>query len=155
MAAEMTTWTRKARAAFGALLLGLGLAACATSAPAPSGESGAPSRDLIAPNFVRAKPEAVDRRFDEAVARRFALGGPMPAAVTDLQTNGFRCQRSRHTLGVPPARACRRTVEQAGCRHTWQVFLYATSQPAPNLTRVRSVYDRACDADPLLGGPKA
>lgn len=134
------------------------LSACATpvSGPATPGGSGAiPSTPLDLGNWRTASEAATLSAFQRQVTGRYGAGLALSAATADLRRNEFACApalRAPDGRGDPPAQICRRAASSSGCTHTWQVHLFDASGDQ-RLARTRSLYDRSCGGDGLLGGP--
>lgn len=134
---------------------GVALAACATaplSPSAPSGPPAIPTSALDLGDYRRANETAVIEAFNGTVTRRYGAGLELTAVVGDLRRNQFTCAAGQAGRGDPPAQICRRTLTESGCTHTWQVHLYDEAGNA-ELARTRSLYDKRCGGDGLLGGP--
>lgn len=91
--------------------------------------------------------------FQQRITSRYAAGLPLTSVSGDLRRNDFNCAaappRAEGNRGDPPAQVCRKTTTANGCTHTWQVHLFGDAA----LARTRSLYDRRCGGDGLLGGP--
>jgi hypothetical protein len=138
-------------------LLALCLAACAGQRPlgtqAPAGGARIPSGSIELGDWARGSEQQVARRFADTIAQRYGPGLALSAAAADLRSNQFTCAANRDRRGDPPDLVCRRSIQGAGCIHTWQVHLFSDGA-AQGLTRTRGLYDRSCSRDQLLGGPR-
>lgn len=126
-----------------------------TSGPvAPSGPATIPSAPLSLGEWRSATEAATLAQFERTVASRYGAGLPIAAVSSDLRRNEFNCSdappRASGNRGDPPEQVCRKTTTANGCTHTWQVHLFG---PGQDLARTRSLYDRRCGGDGLLGGP--
>lgn len=120
----------------------------------PSGPPTIPSGALDLGDYRRDNANAVIQNFEQNVNRRYGAGLELSAVVADLRRNQFNCAAApASTRGDPPAQICRRTVTESGCTHTWQVHLYGAPADVSDLARTRSLYDKRCGGDGLLGGP--
>lgn len=121
---------------------------------APSGAATIPSTPLSLGDWRNASEAATLEAFQQTVAGRYGAGLQMAAVSSDLRRNEFNCgaapPRAEGNRGDPPAQVCRKTTTANNCTHTWQVHLYDTDGA---LARTRSLYDRRCGGDGLLGGP--
>lgn len=144
-------------------ILTLALSACVTAPPrpggavTPSGDAKIPSGPIDLGNWRKATEADVLNGYSRGITRRYGVGVPINAAVTDLAANQFRCTPPSAGRGDPPDKVCRRQVSEAGCVHTWQTHLWDDAPgAATKVTRVRGLYDRRCNtagAGGLLGGP--
>jgi hypothetical protein len=118
----------------------------------PSGDE-IPAEAIDLGSYALMEPDAVLRRFRGEIGRRYAPGMPLSVAVADQKKNRFSCAAATAAAGGdPPDQVCRRTVRLEGCTHTFQVHLF-DQDGDKKLARVRSLYDRTCGGDGLLGGP--
>jgi hypothetical protein len=145
--------------AFAALASLAALAACATmpvSGPtAPAGPSTIPSSPLELGEWRSANAAQTLAAFENNVTNRYGEGVALSAVNADLRRHEFSCgpaPRADNGRGAPPAQVCRRTITANSCTHTWQVHLFDEGS-AGRLARTRSLYDRRCGSDGLLGGP--
>jgi hypothetical protein len=136
--------------------LALALGACATTptASTPSGAAVIPSTPIELGDWRTTSEAATLSAFQQTVAHRYGAGLALSAVSADMRRNQFSCGAAPPLAeggrGDPPAQVCRRTVTSNGCTHTWQVHLY---QESGQLERTRSLYDRRCGGEGLLGGP--
>lgn len=146
------------RIVFLAAALVFALSACSTptGGPATPGGSGTiPTTPLDLGNWRTASEAATLSAFQQQVTGRYGVGLALSAVAADLRRSEFACAlapRAPDGRGDPPAQICRRTASSSGCTHTWQVHLFDVSGDQ-RLTRTRSLYDRSCNSDGLLGGP--
>lgn len=132
--------------------------ACATMPSAGSDASNAatriPSTPIDLGDWRHAGANAVIQNFEHEITARYSTGIPLSAVSADLRRNEFACAENRDTAGrgTPPAQICRKAVAVDNCTHTWQVHLFNASG-ANTLARTRTLYDRRCGDDGLLGGP--
>jgi hypothetical protein len=137
------------------LVAALLLAACETvPASAPPPASGARlDGELDLGDWRNANEAAALAAFERNVAARYSAGLALSDATADLRRSEFTCGDAPpqdQGRGNPPAQVCRRTITANSCTHTWQVHLFATNS---SLTSARSLYDRRCGNEGLLGGP--
>lgn len=143
------------------LALALALAAAACSTPiagmsTPAGPAQIPSTEIELGNWRASNEGATQGAFQRGINSRYAAAAAISTVAADLRRNRFACAAAPRDLadnrGVPPAQVCRRTITAAGCTHTWQVHLFDNMSDR-RLAHTRSLYDRSCGADDLLGGP--
>jgi predicted small secreted protein len=146
------------RFAWIAAALALGLAACGTVAGSgvstPSGPAAIPSGPIDLGDWRRASASATLETFQHTINARYGAGLQLSAVTADMRRNEFTCAPPSRGdgRGDPPAQVCRKTVTVSGCTHTWQAHLFDANNDA-RLARTRSLYDRRCGGDGLLGGP--
>lgn len=142
-----------------ALTLALSVAACATpiaGMSTPSGPAQIPSAPLELGNWRASSEGATQSAFQRSINSRYAAGAAITAVAADLRRNRFSCAPPAPDLAdnraVPPVQVCRRTQTVQSCTHTWQVHLFDNMSDR-RLARTRSLYDRRCGDNGLLGGP--
>jgi len=131
------------------------LAACETiPTAAPPPPSGARLEgDLDLGDWPNASEAAALAAFERNVSARYVAGLPLSDATADLRRSEFSCAAAPpqdQGRGNPPAQVCRHTVTANSCTHTWQVHLFAQNE---SLASTRTLYDRRCGNEGLLGGP--
>jgi hypothetical protein len=146
-----------------AVALALFVSACETIAPSPVSTTPPPSTQTPRANtetpggpvdlgdWRDGEANAVTDRFSAHIARRYAAGATLYSVMEDLRRQSFVCAPSTAARGDPPDQVCRRTIKEAGCTHTWSIFLY-DSGGNQRLARTRGLYDERCGGDGLLGG---
>lgn len=140
-----------------AVSLALLLGACETlpvgATPSPVGPASIPAAPIGLGDWRNASEAVTLQAFERGVTSRYAVGLPLASVSGDLRRNDFNCSaappRAEGNRGDPPAQVCRKTTTANGCTHTWQVHLFGDE----TLVRTRSLYDRRCGGDGLLGGP--
>jgi hypothetical protein len=123
--------------------------------PPPTAPTGAaiPNEPIDLGSYALMDPDAVIRRFRGEIGRRYGPGLTLASVGADLKKNKFSCAASAVAgSGDPPDQVCRRSIKVEGCAHTFQVHLF-DDKGQGQLARVRSLYDRTCAEDGLLGGP--
>jgi hypothetical protein len=80
------------------------------------------------------------------------VGEALNTVANDLRRNSFFCGRPVSTRGQLPDQVCKRIIREGGCDHIWQVFTF-DDRGNQRLVKVRSLYDRKCGPDALLGAP--
>ena len=132
------------------------LAACETlPAPTPSTEASAArfEGDIDLGEWRTADEAATLSAFQHNVTNRYGAGIAISDAAADLRRTEFSCGDAPpqdQGRGSPPAQVCRRTITLNGCTHTWQVHLFGAEE---HIASTRSLYDRRCGNEGLLGGP--
>lgn len=124
----------------------------AGSATAPAARIPATSIDLG--DWRHSGANAAMQHFEREMAARYVVGAPLAAIGADLRRNDFACAPNRDGAGRgdPPDQICRKAVAVESCTHTWQVLLF-DAEGNGVLARMRTLYDRHCGGDGLLGGP--
>lgn len=102
--------------------------------------------------YAMQEPQTTASRFQSQMSRRYGPGQSLPVVWSDLRGQGFVCSPPSSARGDPPDQACRKRVMVGGCEYTWQVMTY-DSAGDQRLARLRSLFDRRCGRDGLLGGP--
>jgi hypothetical protein len=139
------------------LVAALLLSACETiPTAAPPPESGARLEgDLDLGDWRNADEAATLAAFEQNVSGRYSAGLALSDASADLRRSEFNCGDAPpqdQGRGNPPAQVCRHTVTAPSCTHTWQVHLFE-QDGGGRLASARSLYDRRCGNEGLLGGP--
>jgi hypothetical protein len=139
-----------------ALAAALFCAACAVTPAAPPGASAPapiPSTPFdLGGNWQSSSVGATLERFRNGVTRRYSAGLAVRDVAADLRDNDFNCRNERGAGAETPTQVCRKTETVSDCTHTWQVHIFDTE--GDNVfARARSLYDRRCGGDGLLGGP--
>ena len=132
--------------------------ACATvpgsGSSSPSVAVHIPAAPIDLGDWRRAGANALIQQFEREIAARYTTGIPLSAVSSDLRRNDFVCAENRDDAGrgTPPVQICRKALTAENCTHTWQVHLFNAAGNSA-LARTRTLYDRHCGSDGLLGGP--
>ncbi len=142
-----------------ALVLALVVAACSTpiaGMSTPAGPAQIPSTAIDLGNWRAGNEGATQSAFQRGINSRYAAGAAITTIAADLRRNRFACAAPPRDLadnrGAPPVQVCRHVVTAQGCTHTWQVHLF-DNMGDRRLARTRSLFDRRCGDEGLLGGP--
>lgn len=141
------------------LAVALGAAACSTpiaGMSTPTGSGPIPSTAIDLGDWRGSSEGATQAAFQRGINARYAGGAAIRTVAADLRRNRFTCAAPAPDLadnrGRPPVQVCRRAQTVQRCTHTWQVHLFDNMSDG-RLAHTRSIYDRRCGDDGLLGGP--